>query len=462
MKDVPTLTTDGRSETIGRSLAEEGGTAHEIANIRFGVDARLPALPMLTYAVQHVLIMFTAMITPPLLIGQLLDLPDGLRLQMLAGVMLGCGLGTLVSTLGLFGIGARLPLLLGAYAVYIGPVVVIAKSEGLPAAAGAMMTGAIFLLALSPLLGFVRRFFPPLIVGVLLVITGLSLIKIAVGVALGMNTPYQGNPLTFVFLIASVGAIAAIATTGRRWRSVAVLLTVLAAYALAFLCGLANLAGVFKAPWLNVPSLLPFGLTWPSAAGLSTILIYNVIAAVYTMSITIALCSMTGVQSSHGRVRAAVAGDGLGSVLSVLFGGLPLISYDQNVGAISLTGVASRYVVAVSGLIVIVMAFVPKFAALVSAVPPFVLGGTLIFMFGMIAAVGVKMLSTALRDQRDTIIVAATLGVSAASNLASSTAFDTLTPVLRILCSDGIVTGLVVSIALNAILPMSRKPFPAP
>ena len=77
---------------------------------------------------------------------------------------------------------------------------------------------------------------------------------------------------------------------------------------------------------------------------MTSILIYQVVAAIYTMSITIALCVLVRVEPTERRIRGAVAGDGLGSVIAVIFGGVPLISYDQNVGAISLTGVASRHV----------------------------------------------------------------------------------------------------------------------
>jgi NCS2 family nucleobase:cation symporter-2 len=147
--------------------------------------------------------------------------------------------------------------------------------------------------------------------------------------------------------------------------------------------------------------VLPYGsFTWPQTSGLITVLVFHLVAAVYTMSITLALCRMLGVEGTERRVRGAVAADGLGSAVAALFGGVPLISYDQNVGAISLTGVGSRFVVAAAGGILVLMALVPKIGALIAIVPPFVLGGTLIFMFAMIAAVGVGLLADSMRSQR--------------------------------------------------------------
>ena len=165
-------------------------------------------------------------------------------------------------------------------------------------------------------------------------------------------------------------------------------------YLISIPLGLANLSVVANAAWFQIPRIEPYGwFVWPQTSGLIIVIVYHLVAAIYTMSITLALCKMLGVEGTEKRVRGAVAADGLGSAIAVLFGGVPLISYDQNVGAISLTGVASRFVVAVAGVILIVMALVPKIGALIAIVPPFVLGGTLIFMFGMIAAVGVGILS---------------------------------------------------------------------
>src|SRR5581483_132286 len=141
------------------------------------------------------------------------------------------------------------------------------------------------------------------------------------------------------------------------------------------------------------------------------------------------------------------------SAVAALFGGVPLISYDQNVGAISLTGVGSRFVVAVAGGILVVMALLPKLGALIAIVPPFVLGGTLIFMFGMIAAVGVGILADSMKSQRDLLLLAASVSIATAVNFAPASVFASVTPSLRILASDGIVVGTVVAVLLNLALP---------
>jgi len=325
-------------------MAAEGDRSGvTILKLRYALEDKPGAVATALFGVQHVLVMFTGMIAAPLVIGQLLDLPPELRTNMLTGVMLGCGIGTTVSALGFGFVGARLPIVLGTHSVYIVAVVAMAKASSLAGASTAMMLGGLLLFAASPVIGKMRALFPPVVIGTLLVVTGITLIRIAVNIAGGTNTPYAGKPLVFAFAIGSVVLILAVnrLTTG-FWRALSVFIALLVLYLVAIPLGLADFAVVAKAPWFRLPSVLPYGsFTWPQTSGLITVLVFHLVAAVYTMSITLALCRMLGVEGTERRVRGAVAADGLGSAVAALLGGVPLISYDQNVGAISLTGVGS-------------------------------------------------------------------------------------------------------------------------
>lgn len=345
--------------------------------------------------------------------------------------------------------------MLGAYTVYIGPVVAIAKTSSLAGASTAMLIGGVVLFAISPIVGKMRALFPPVVVGTLLVITGITLIRVAVNIAAGVNTPYAGNPLGVALVVGSILLILAINRLTRGFvRALSVFLALLCLYLIAIPLGLANFDVVANAAWFRLPSIAPYGwFVWPQTSGLITVIVYHLVAAIYTMSITLALCKMLGVEGTERRVRGAIAADGVGSAIAALFGGVPLISYDQNIGVVSLTGVGSRFVVAVAGAILVLMALVPKIGALIAIVPPFVLGGTLIFMFGMIAALGVGILADSMKRQRDLLLLAASVGLSMAVDFAPPAVFDQMAPSLRILASDGIVVGTVMAVLLNLLLP---------
>ncbi len=444
--------------TVGEKLASEGAVGSgELVELRYGVDDKPPPLRLMLYGLQHVLIMFSNVMVTPLVLGQMLDLSIDQRYDLFSGVMLGCGIGTVISSIGVSWIGARLPLLLGTYTPYLGPTIAIGKVQGLGAVTVAMLMGGLMLLIISPIIGKLRSLFPPVVIGIILVVTGLSLMKIATNVALGANTAYYGKPITLAFLLGSILLIAFVANLrNKHVKSLSVLISVVIVYFAGLAAGLGNIGAINDAPWIRLPTFLPYGLAFPESAGLSTILIDHLVAAVYTMSITLALCAMVGVEQSDRRIRGAVAGDGLGSIFSAIFGGVSLISYDQNVGAISLTGVASRFVVAAAGVILIVLGFFPKLGAVVGVIPTFLLGGTLLFMFGMIVVVGIKILSAARITHRDTLCIAISVGLSVITSFAPATVFETFPPLVRIIASDGMVVGTLVAVLLNLAMPGDR------
>ena len=424
-------------------------------DLRYTVDDKPGATLALLFGLQHVLVMFTAMVAAPLVIAQLLDLPAEVRASMLGGVILGCGIATLVSSLGLGFVGARLPLVFGANALYIGPVVAIAKTSSLAAASTAMLIGGLVLFVLAPVVGRMRALFPPIVVGTTMIVTGITLIRIAAKIASGIDTPYAGRVNTIGFALGSIALIVVINRLTRgSLRTLSVFIAVGCICLIAGYLDLIDLSPVERAKWFALPAISPFGLfVWPETSAIAIIVAYHLFAAIYTASVTLALCNILGVEGSTQRIRGSVAVAGLGSMATVSMGGVPLTPYDQNVGVISLTGVGSRFVVAAAGLLLIVVALLPKVSALITTVPPFVLGGTLIFMFSTICAIGVNILSNTLKSQRNFLILTTSVGLAVAVNFAPAELFAQVPPSLRILASDGILVGTSAAFLLNIILP---------
>ena len=155
---MPSVAPEAKLESTPAGATSRVGVT--ILELRYGLEERPGPVAAVLFGLQHVLVMFTAMVAAPLVIGQLLNLPADLRATMLTGVMFGCGIGTIISALGLGFIGARLPIVLGAFAVYIGPVVAMAKATSLAGASTAMLIGGLVLFAVSPLIGKMRAAVP--------------------------------------------------------------------------------------------------------------------------------------------------------------------------------------------------------------------------------------------------------------------------------------------------------------
>jgi len=175
--------------------------------------------------------------------------------------------------------------------------------------------------------------------------------KIGINVATGLNTPSFGTPLTLGLATLMIVLIIILSVYGKGFiRTLSLFVTMVIGYVIAAMLGLLNFQSVADASWVAVPNPFPYGgLQWPGIVGVVTVIVCFFATAVETTGHTLACCRITGVPGEDWRVRGAVANDGIGSVISAIFGGMALTSYSQNIGVISLTGVGSRFVVAAGG-----------------------------------------------------------------------------------------------------------------
>jgi NCS2 family nucleobase:cation symporter-2 len=287
--------------------------------------------------------------------------------------------------------------------------------------------------------------------------------KIGINVATGLNTPSFGTPLTLGLAVLMIVLIIVISVYARGFiRTLSLFVTMVIGYLVSAALGLLNFQSVSDAGWVAVPMPLPYGaLEWPGLIGIVTVVVCFFATAVETTGHTLAVCRITGVPGEDWRIRGAVSNDGLGSVISALFGGMALTSYSQNIGVISLTGVGSRFVVAAGGAFLIVMAMIPKVGAIIALMPNAVLGGVLLFMFGMVASVGLDIIGKNMTSRRDALIVASSLALGLGIQAAPPGAFDAIPQAIRVLVTDGIVMGILLAMILNIVLPRAAGPKPA-
>lgn len=434
------------------------------AKLDFELDDYPGPVKTALFGIQHVLVMFTAMVGGPLIVGRLLNLPEGTRIAMVSGTMIGCGIATMISALGMGFIGPRLPIVMGVFYIFIGPIVAISKDVSLAAAMTALIIGGAVQFAWSPLIGKLHRFFPPIVTGTTILLIGTGLMKIGINVASGFNTPAFGKPLTIGLAALMIVLILAISRYARGFvKALSLFVTMVIGYFISAAVGLIDLSMVEKAGWVAVPTPFPYGgLEWPGLIGVITVIVCFFATAVETTGHTLAVSRICGVPAEGWRIRGAVSNDGLGSALSALFGGMALTSYSQNIGVISLTGVGSRFVVAFGGFFLVLMALVPKVGAIIALMPNAVLGGVLLFMFGMVASVGVDIIGRNMTSRRDALILAASLGVGLGIQAAPPGAFDAIPQALRILVTDGIVMGILLAMVLNLVFPKEAAAAPQP
>lgn len=374
--------------------------------------------------------------------------------------LFGMGLATLIQTT----LGNRLPIVQGPSATLTGTLAPIAAQLGAPAMWGAAFVGALVEAATgaSRLVGRARRFFPPVVTGVVVLVIALALGRLAVRLAVG-----QGRGVDFALAAAVVGLVLVLQhglreTLGGLLSRAAIFLAIwVVGLGLGGALGEVDWSLVRDRPWLATPRLFPFGgpgFGWEfSIAAISMALAGYFGSAVESLGDYAATCDVAGEPYRAEHMDRGIAAEGVGSALAAAFGGLPCTSYTQNIGIIAATRVASRAVVRAAAVILLLYGLSPKFGALLVALPRPVLGGVFLLVCGMIAVSGFRLVRTAELGSGNATVVGLTLivavGLPVYTEFGLGDAWLGSLPVAaRLLVTNSVVLAVVLAVGLHALL----------
>jgi NCS2 family nucleobase:cation symporter-2 len=423
--------------------------------------------------IQHVLAMFVSNVTPAIIVAGAAGFGFGSNspdfhnmVYMIQMSMFLAGVATLLQTVGIGPVGARLPIVQGTSFAFIPIMIPAVAGAGVAGMAGLMtgvVIGGIFHFFIGTFIGRIRYALPPLVTGLIVLMIGLALVKVGVEYAAG-GVPLKGKPefgnlenWSIALVVILVTLLLKFFTRGML-SVAAVLLGMVAGYAYAFAIGKVSFVAVGRASWFTAPELFKFGweINWAIIIGMCFMAVVSAIETVGDVSgITKGGANR---EATDKEVQGATYADGLGTAVAGLFGGLPNTSFSQNVGLVAMTGVMSRHVVTMGAVFLILCGLVPKFGAVIASMPITVLGGGVIIMFGMVTASGVRMLSDVDWNSRNMVIFALSLSVGLGLQLAPE-ALQHLPDTVRVLMTSGLFPAAVLSIVLNLVLPkdLDRK-----
>jgi NCS2 family nucleobase:cation symporter-2 len=420
------------------------------------------AIPL---GIQHVLAMFVSNLTPAIIVagagGFGFGSPDtSAMIYMIQMAMLFAGVATLLQTIGFGPFGSRLPIVQGTSFAFLPIMIPIVAGRGVPAMAElttAAIIAGLFHMCLGFFVGRIRFALPPLVTGLVVLLIGLSLMRIGVQYAAG-GVPAKGTPAYGAgesWLLASVVVFTTLGLSfyGRGiWSTAAVLLGLLAGYVAGAAMGKVSLHSVGEAGWLMVPSPLHFGLAF-SAPAIFGFILMGFISAIESIGAVSALCEGAAGRSATDReLVGATSTDGIGTALAAAFGAMPNTSFSQNVGLIAITGVMSRHIVTLGAVFLVVCGLLPKIGALVTTIPIEVLGGGVIVMFGMVASAAISILSSVEWTQRNMLIFGVALSISIGLELEPD-AINRLPETLRIVMTSSVLPAALIAVTLNLIVP---------
>jgi len=467
------------------------------------VDEILPTPKLFTLGLQHVLVMYAGAVAVPLIIGRALKLDPADVAFLISADLFVCGIVTLIQSLGAtqwFGI--RLPVMMGVTFAAVGPMVAMANtqggSEGARAIFGAIMAAGVISMLIAPFISRMLRFFPPVVTGTIILVIGVSLMRIGInwifgnpvgptapqvvdpahaawltsvtegitagsvtgvpempaGLALAakMNNPAYaplGNILISAIVLVS---ILLIARFGRGFvANISVLLGIVIGGLIAIATGAMTFAKVGEAAWFGLITPFHFGMPTFDPVMIVTMTLVMIVVMIESTGMFLALGDMTGRKVNRPMLSAGLRTDGLGTLIGGIFNTFPYTSFSQNVGLVGVTGVRSRFVCVAGGIILILLGLVPKMGALIESLPTMVLGGAGIVMFGMVAATGIRILAGVdfAKNRNNLFIVAVSLGFGMIPLLAPN--FKMWMPHdIHPLIESGILLASVAAVLLNA------------
>jgi uric acid transporter len=460
------------------------------------VDEILPAPRLAALGLQHVLVMYAGAIAVPLIVGRALKLTPEQVALLISADLFCCGLVTLIQSLGVtryFGI--KLPVMMGVTFAAVGPMVAFANAmpgaEGARAIFGAIIGAGIVSIVIAPVVSKLLRFFPPVVTGTIIAIIGISLMRVGVGWAMGgpANLAQNVDVPKLVAMVDAVkataqaasapvklggpipmadnpnyGALDNLAIAGavlvfilllvRYTRgfvaNISVLLGIVAGCAVAIALGKMNFDKVGKAHWFDVVTPFAFGAPTFDPLMILTMSLVMIVVMIESTGMFLALSDLTERRITQQELAAGLRTDGVGTVIGGLFNTFPYTSFSQNVGLVGVTGVKSRYVCVAGGVIMLVLGLLPKMAAFVESIPQFVLGGAGLVMFGMVAATGIRILSTVdyKNNRHNLYVVALSIGFGLIPLVAPRWT-QQMAHGLHPLLESGILLTAVAAVALN-------------
>ena len=428
-----------------------------MASTTHPVDEILPPPKLAALGLQHVLVMYAGAVAVPLIIGRALKLsPEQIAFLVNADLFC-CGAVTLIQSLGLgrhFGI--RLPVMMGVTFAAVGPMVAMAGNPelGVLGIFGSVIAAGIFTMLAAPFISRLLPLFPPVVTGTIILMIGISLMRVGVNWAAGApapSVPGYGD-LTHLGMAAFVMVVILLITRyGRGFMSnISVLIGIVVGCVVAFAIGKMGFAKVANAEWFGLIYPFAFGIPKFDLVAILTMSLVMIVVMIESSGMFLALGDITGRPVNQDDLTRGLRVDGLGTLIGGIFNTFPYTSFSQNVGLVGVTGIRSRYVCVAGGVIMIIMGLVPKLGALVESVPLFVLGGAGIVMFGMVAATGIRILSGVdYKSSRNNLYVVAVSVGFGMIPLVAPDFFKNMPKDLGPLLHSGILLSAFSAVALN-------------
>ena len=423
----------------------------EQSNLIMDVNERPKPLKWVILSLQHVFAMFGATILVPILVNNLANE----TVLTIPVALITSGIGTLIYILCTKG---KSPVYLGSSFAFIGPIVAGVLKAGKGGAFTAIMVVGLIYVLFAILIkiigkGWINKLLPPIVVGPMIMIIGLSLAPTAIQ-QIGLVQQETINIKGIIVAIITFLTTAIIMVKGKGFfKIIPFLIGIVVGYISSIALGLVDFSKIVEATFFNMPQFsIPFLSYAPNAAAILSIAPISLVTIAEHIGDHTALSEIIGkdLLKDPGLERTLL-GDGLATLAAGLLGGPANTTYGENTSVVGMTKIASVWVIGLAAIIAIILGFLGKFTAILSTIPTYVLGGVSLILYGFIAVNGLKVLIKNQVDFNDSknVIVASTmlvLGLGGASVSLVSGDFSVSISGMSLAAVIGIILNLVFSL----------------
>lgn len=421
-----------------------------------GIPKLSEAIPL---GLQHVLAMFVSNLTPVIIVTGVLNVPMDVKTNLIQACMLIAGINTLVQAYTIGPVGARLPIVVGISFTFVPVAISIGTKYGMEGILGAVMVGGLFEACIGLCMKKIRRFFPPVVTGVVVLSIGLSLIPVGINSFAGGVGASDFGSLTNLGLGAAVLTVVIVLKqfTKGITSTGSVFIGTVFGFIVALIFGLTDLSPIKEMPFVSIPRPLSYGFAFHADAIFAMMMMFIVSAVETVGDMSGVTMGGAGREVTDRELSGGIMADGLGCVLASIFSILPTTSFSQNTGIVTMTGVMSRFVVGVGAMFLIAGAFFPKLGALLTVVPSSVIGGSLVMIFAMIFISGVNLITKEPLRGKNAVILSVSLGVGYGLGAVPGALVNFPESIRLIFGGSGIVVSASIAVILNILLPNDKK-----
>lgn len=425
----------------------------------YGLNDRPPFKDAVFAALQHLLAIFVAIITPPLIIAGALGLDLETTGFLVSMSLFASGISTFIQCRRVGPIGCGLLCIQGTSFSFIGPIISAGLTGGLSSILGATIAASTVEMLISRVLKYTKKVITPLVSGIVVTLIGMSLIKVGIS-ACGGGVTAQNNGTFGAFEHVGLAALVLVLiiifnrSSNRYLRMSSIVIGLLIGYVVAWCLGMVDFSSVQSYGGFNIPVPFKYGISFDISAIIGLGLVYLITAIEAYGDVTAnSLISGEPVEGEVFVKRASggILADGFNSMIAGVLNSFPNSIFAQNNGMIQLTGVASRYVGYFIAGFLIVLGLFPAVGLVFSLMPEPVLGGATLLMFGTVAAAGIRIIASQKIDRKATLVMALSFSFGLSVELVPEI-LSQLPETVKNIFSSGITTGGLTAILSNLLI----------